>query len=342
MLMRKAETMAADYYSELLDLEALDPESGRSGRTWDREGQGTVFASECFRASQCGIASLAASAGLLGEELQIKLPPAQTLKERLFLELPLPSGRLSLDELANLSPKRLSEIELNAWKPGCLSEHPEWLAVERPVREDWNARRVDNRDAGQVLDFYRQSESYIFELMAANHLVETLYNYSVTVGKLAKVGVTELLDYGAGIGSFALAARAAGIRVRHMDLESKTLAFARWRYETRSAGVDVIVASGDHDDIPRSQAIVCTEVVEHLTQPIALLDALAAATIEGGCVVVSESCHYLEKFISHLPQNQWLGGNEFLRQMSIRGFKEVFPEPAVHPKVFQKQGPRST
>lgn len=94
--------------------------------------------------------------------------------------------------------------------------------------------------------------------------------------------------------------------------------------------------SGKHDDVPESPAIVCLEVVEHVFSPLALLDAFARAIPEEGLLVISESCAYLDKFISHLPASKWLAAR-FDEELAKRGFQEVLPEPRVHPRVFRKE-----
>jgi hypothetical protein len=51
--------------------------------------------------------------------------------------------------------------------------------------------------------------------------------------------------------------------------------------------------------------------------------------------VISESCAYLDKFISHLPSSKWLAA-VFDEELGKRGFHEVLPEPRVHPRVFKR------
>lgn len=324
---------AEDYYAALLDLEKLDPEAcvGRgAGATKDWLWG---FLSWLFSIDRLDVVRMLLERRVLPALVAQKLEGALAMKERIYCSCPLGAG----NGLSCISPRHLAEMELCTWRPVQGGEVRRLLAVEVPVRADWRRRRVRANEEASVLRFYRETESYIWELMAANNIVETLYNYEMVLQKLTALGATHCIDYGAGIGSFAIAARSFGIAVRHLDLASPTMAFARWRYGIRKLDVPMIEVCGDHSDLPLTEVVVCTEVVEHVSAPLRLLDAFEASISSGGYLVVSESCRYTEKFVSHLPGNRWLGGGRFVYELGRRGFREVLEEPRVHPRIFQKQ-----
>ena len=318
-----------NYYKSLLDPEHLDP--GIAPRKWE-QGCQIGLAGKLMTLGRCDQLLALVKLGVIDGLMAQKLQTALRLREGVFDRV----SALSRDQLSQLGPRALAERELLAWRPELRQPDLEQLAVEVPVRRDWQRLRIHASDPAEVLRFYKVTDSYIWELMAANSMIETLFNYAVTLDKLQSLGVKDVLDYGAGIGTFVIACATRRIRARHMDLRSKTREFAEWRYIARGMKVPMIDASGDHSDIPASRAIVCLEVVEHVFEPLRLLDEFRRAIPVGGILVVSESCRYTKNFVSHLPSNRWLGGRRFLRELGARGFQEVLPEPAVHPRVFRK------
>lgn len=321
-----------DYYSGILDLEGLDPALDDPIHHWDDGACQRALMRSLLQTGRAEMVLALIRNGLFSSKLGDKVSRALAVKDSVFRGLP---GVIQA-EVHRLGPRALAEGELRLWRAATRNNQRMTLAVEEPVRRDWRRRRIDAARAEEVLRFYKVTFSYIWELMAANSLVETLYNYSITLEKMRRLGVREFLDYGAGIGTFVLAAMNLGATAHHMDVPSRTLEFARWRYSARRKSVHVLEARGDHSDIPASPAIVCLEVIEHVFEPLKLLDAFRQAIPLGGILVVSESCRYLDKFISHLPANRWLGGRRFDRVLAKRGFEEVLAEPAVHPRIFRR------
>jgi len=320
------------YYSTMLDLDGLDPEL-KVDRDWeDRESQPALLR-WLFRNDRLDVVRWLVARGVFHSVLEEKVSLATDAKDQLYRSLPAEPAVPK----ENLSPRALAKLELRKWNGLPWRRIERDLAVETAVRRDWIRRRVDANDPAKVLRFYRVTASYILELMAANNLVETLYGYAVTLEKMDRLGVRGFVDYGAGVGTLGILAAERGMDVTHLDLPSPTLDFARWRYETRGLSVRMAECSGMHDDIPAARVVVCTELVEHVSQPLVLLDALAHAVPVGGFLIVSESCLETDKFISHLPSNRWLGGRRFDYELERRGFGEVLSEPAVHPRVFEKR-----
>lgn len=324
---KSLEAQELDYYSHLLDLEFL---SVNGIKAWSRNASHAIASILLTMQRADLVGRLVQGTELLSALNAVKVKFALRGANR---EL---QGFVNGCEKGHRSPASLAQSELMEFYGLSRSFVRSRMKVETPVAMDWRSRRVNPDDPGSVLDFYRRTDSYIWELMAANHQIETLFNYEVCLDCLQSHGVTNVVDYGAGVGTFCLLAAERGFNVRHLDLESQTVEFARWRYERRGLSIDVDFVSGAHDDLPATSCIACLEVVEHLSHPIRFLDAVTRAVKPRGFLLVSESCSYVEEFASHLELNRWLGGRQFRDELVGRGFREVGMPFRIHPRLFQR------
>ncbi len=218
-----------DYYETMLDLDGLDPEIDGLADEWYKESSQKALLSALFKESRLDIVYSLLDLELVLESISEKLKIALPVKDQIFRSIP----NIENEKKRIMSPRALAEAELLAWKPANQKGIKTNLAVEYPVKMDWMRMDVGYDDPEKIVDFYRKTQSYIWELMAANNIVETLYNYGVTLNRMKKMGVNEFLDYGAGIGTFIIVAHEAGFKATHMDLPSQTLEFAKWRYHFR-------------------------------------------------------------------------------------------------------------
>lgn len=212
------------------------------------------------------------------------------------------------------------------------------ILVEVPVRGDFLSRNVDLDNPASLEAFYRNTMSYILELTAANHQVETLFNYDKILACLMDLGVSKVFDYAAGIGTFAIIASRSGFEVRCSELESFTMAFAKQRVADRGLPIEWQTVPYNEYIIPSGQeCIVCTEILEHVYNPEALISAVRNALVPDGVFVVSESFNYTEDFCTHLPKHKGRGGEIFKRFMRKQGFSELRTYLDIHPTIWLKK-----
>jgi 2-polyprenyl-3-methyl-5-hydroxy-6-metoxy-1,4-benzoquinol methylase len=212
------------------------------------------------------------------------------------------------------------------------------VRVETPVRLDFYRCGIDLTKPEEVLEFYRTTYSYILELTAANHQVETLNNYQRCLDILTSRGKKKLYDHGGGIGTLALLAHARGLtEVTIGELRGPTFDFARERARNVSADIKFVELDGLNIEIPSNpDVIACTEVLEHVFDPEALLSKFASALPDDGLLIVSESYDYIEDFCTHLPLHRGKGGAVFIEYMRSLDFAPVAPEEALHCQVFER------
>jgi SAM-dependent methyltransferase len=277
-----------------------------------------------------GPASDRAAKILRALQARILLEPFQS--ETVAASLASPGQRLRAQPLEFLANER-PDFVAAGWSR-------EDVVVERPVRKDFDARGIDLEDRQRVLDFYRDTPSYIFELTAANYQVETLSNYMRTLNVLRNDGIGTVLDYGAGIGTFVLLCARIGIDCTYAELESQTFRYGAWRASLHagSAARVSFVEIQDDGHVPPGQwdAVICTEVLEHVFEPETLLDGLIERVRPGGLLVVSESYDYVDEFCTHLPRHRGKGGLRFIDGLLRRGLEPVLVKGDCHIQVWRK------
>jgi 2-polyprenyl-3-methyl-5-hydroxy-6-metoxy-1,4-benzoquinol methylase len=214
----------------------------------------------------------------------------------------------------------------------------DFVRVEKPVRKDFDARKVHLTNREEVLQFYSNTYSYILELTAANHQVETLNNYQRCLDVVMERGKTSLYDYGCGIGTLALLARKRGIsQVTLADLPSPTLEFAKARSKKLNADVSFADLNDCRVNIPPNTDVVCcTEVLEHVFEPDALVKELVSALPKDGHLIVSESFDHIEDFCTHLPIHKGKGGAWFVHFMNVLGWRQVRSTETLHCQVYER------
>lgn len=212
------------------------------------------------------------------------------------------------------------------------------IKVEEPVRQDWVKQNLDFSNPKRVEDFYKTTHSYVLELIAANHQVETLFNYSLVIEKLKELGINQLYDYAGGIGTFVLMAKLNGFSVAFSELDSITRDYAIKRINDSGDDIEFDIIEYDSLNLENNQeCIVCTEVLEHIFEPEKLVEYFYQKLMPNGILVVSESFDYIDHFCTHLPKHKGKGGKNFINYMKKVGFDLIPLKYQTHPRVFRKR-----
>lgn len=147
---------------------------------------------------------------------------------------------------------------------------------------EWNRMVTDPSDPDQVVRFYNESQSELFEQIAW-HASEPIHHRSLVCADLAStLEGRDFLDYGSGIGSNALIFGLAGFRVTLADVADPLRNFARWRLERRGIQVETIDLKHERLESSRYDVITCFDVLEHVPAPLQAVRRMRDALRVGG------------------------------------------------------------
>lgn len=126
-----------------------------------------------------------------------------------------------------------------------------------------------------------------------------------------------VLDFGAGIGGFAIAAARAGAKVTAVEISPVLREFMEWRAKKYGVEIDIYETL---DDVPAGQfdAVFCWHVYEHLPYPENVLEQHKARLKADG-VLITESGFRDASCAQHHVRNDW---EEVL---TSHGFTEASP-----------------
>lgn len=162
----------------------------------------------------------------------------------------------------------LGKTEAYSWDRLSCGFH----AAHAEVAADF--RRANPCDDEALLDWYRTTESYIWELSAYH--CESGFNYagmcSGIAERLTAAGAARVLCLGDGIGDLTLALARKGLKPVYHDLAgSRTAGFAEFRFRARLGRAPELVETSDWSADPLRaagpyEAVVSLDFLEHVTE----------------------------------------------------------------------------
>ena len=211
----------------------------------------------------------------------------------------------------------------------------ETSATEFP--DEWQRLVSDPSDHNQVVRFYNESRSELFEQIAW-HATDDIHHRSLVCADLAStLAGREFLDYGSGIGSNALVFGLAGFNVTLADVADPLRNFAQWRFTHRgmsARGIDLKRHSLEAD---RYDVITCFDVLEHVPDPLAALAHMRSALRPGGILFLYAPFGYDPVRPMHIVHD-----DAVLRRVRSMGFARkyewegAFPPYLRYPTPYQR------
>lgn len=209
----------------------------------------------------------------------------------------------------------------------------EYQAPGSSVQEAWN-KMLPKRDA-EIEEFYRTTDCYLYDLVMVHRTSERRRWRTAAAALLAKYNIRTLLDYGGGCGDDCLLFSRLGIDCTLYDCGQLTAGFARFRAAQCGMKLEVV------NELPVGRAyegLYCTEVLEHVSQPLHEVAKMKELLHTGGILIVTHSFEAVGKdYPSHLERHRDMA-RIFVREVEKLGFsfEEVVTLPGNRFLVFRK------
>ena len=147
---------------------------------------------------------------------------------------------------------------------------------------EWNRMVTDPLDPGQLVRFYNESKTELFEQIAW-HATESIHHRSAVCAALAsELPGRQFLDFGSGIGSNAIVFGLAGFQVTLADIADPLRTFAKWRCERRGISTRSIDLKRERLEPNRYDVITCFDVLEHVADPVGAVRQMRDSLHVGG------------------------------------------------------------
>ena len=202
---------------------------------------------------------------------------------------------------------KLSEFEI-------LMEIEDILKIKAKKPPKWKGWITDNPG-----DYVKDGKIDVSKLIALYDKGPKVFEYIITLSftsicnrpkdlfsliREQKSG-NRVLEYGSGVSTHGIACAARGCEVHAFDISSTMIKYSKSRYVKRGLSASFHLAE---DTLPKDyfDMIVCADVVEHVPDPLLLLNTLTDCLKTGGKIHfhVSKMKSWQK---GHLPQaiNQW-------------------------------------
>jgi 2-polyprenyl-3-methyl-5-hydroxy-6-metoxy-1,4-benzoquinol methylase len=176
------------------------------------------------------------------------------------------------------------------------------------VNEAWRAR--DPKTSAEIMEHYRRCEMQVEQQVFATYGIPGEIALRERICSMVGPAAT-VLDFGAGIGSQLVPLLEKGCTCTHVDVGGVMMDYAGWRYRQilpargptgghtdiwSMNGVTMIPLRDDYMERgvyhlrgKQFDVVICTEVIEHVTEPEKLVAMLAGFLRPGGLLVATVS-----------------------------------------------------
>lgn len=193
------------------------------------------------------------------------------------------------------------------------------------LAEAWRAAAP--RGAGGVADFYRQTNTYLYDLTWWHALADDESALSQVEALELAIGyrARTVLDFGSGIGSLGLLFARSGLDVTLAEINPALNDYARWRFDRR--GLSVRFLDLGTEGLPEAafDFVSAVDVLEHVPDPRSVLMALAAALRPNGTLFI----HLPTEADASRPMHLWHDPDTMLRHLSEVGLWPARIEDSV-------------
>lgn len=237
--------------------------------------------------------------------------------------------RESIRELASYTGLSIEDVGSRI-KTTCAQQMQEWRA--RFSKDGLTQQRVN--------EFYRDTETYLFDLTRFNYGNALYSEWTVKIKEAcrefaAEQDMLDILDFGGGIGSQLInLSGLKNVRLYYADMPGKTYDYAKWRFQQRGLDVNILDA-GKEDFIGASQfdVIMMIDVLEHMVESEKIVKYLIEHLNPGGYLIMTVPFHNDgDGFDLHLNEDKY-SSEGFYRIVKTLGMEMLNNDL---PRIFRK------
>lgn len=159
-------------------------------------------------------------------------------------------------------------------------------------------------DEAPVIEYYRETAQYLYELSYAEGSVKRQGWLRVLAHACRRYGARRVLDVGGGVGSVSLYLQQQGLQCDHLDVPGPHYRYAQWRFMQRSLPIGFYDATQEWPAGPYD-AIIAWDVLEHLKNLPEKVGWIAQRLRPGGLLMHLSTFTECEGV--HLPENHCYG-----------------------------------
>lgn len=164
------------------------------------------------------------------------------------------------------------------------------------TNEIWHTKNP--KTPAEIMAHYRTCEPQVEQQVFATYGISGEVALRERIEKLPITGACSVLDFGAGIGSQLLPFVRRNCLCTHVDVGGVMMTYANWRYKRVPSSTPVKLVSLKDNYMTAGvlelqdctfDLVICTEVLEHVTEPEQLVAMLASFVRPGGMCVATVS-----------------------------------------------------
>jgi 2-polyprenyl-3-methyl-5-hydroxy-6-metoxy-1,4-benzoquinol methylase len=163
----------------------------------------------------------------------------------------------------------------------------------------------NNIDEKKLIELYNNDK--MMEKYLTTLAVTSIYNRPKSILNILKTlpKGSKVLDYGCGVGTHGIVAAQRGCISYNYDISNIFIDFLKWRLNKRGLSA---IACTSLEGIPKNifNCVVCTDLIEHVVNPIGVLKEIVNHLVVGG-VLLLEVSYSINLNKGHLPVaiNTW-------------------------------------
>ena len=127
------------------------------------------------------------------------------------------------------------------------------------------------------IKYYKDSTDYIFDLTMYQQVLQDNGFHKVFERIIRDFSIKSVLDFGGGIGEYAVIACKAGIKADYVDIEgSKTEEYAKYRFQKYNVNPGILRLG---DPLGKYDLIVAMDVFEHIENNAPVIESIAKSCV---------------------------------------------------------------